>query len=500
MSDLGCHKNNNMKPLTNLLKSLKRYELVGKEDWNITEVVFDSRKIAAGADGETQLYVAQKGTQTDGHQYIPQVIAQGGRVIVCEDLPETTDPEVTYVKVPDSSYALGVVASAFYDNPSKKLKLVGITGTNGKTTTVTLLHKLFTQLGYKTGLLSTIVNKIGMEEVPSTHTTPDAVELNALLARMVEAGCAYCFMEVSSHSICQNRIAGLHFTGGIFSNITHDHLDFHKTFANYIAAKKAFFDKLPKTAFALTNVDDKNGMVMVQNSHAKISTYSLLTAATFKGIILDDCFRGLQMRINNREVFFKLCGKFNAYNLLAIYGAAVLLGAPEDEVLMQMSLLESAAGRFQLIYRNDGSTAIVDYAHTPDALQNVLSTIRETIKNDTEVITVVGCGGDRDKTKRPEMAEIACKLSTRVILTSDNPRTENPTDILNDMLVGVPMGKKKNVVVIENRREAIKTACMLLPAGGVLLVAGKGHENYQEINHVKHHFDDTEEVKTCFSS
>ncbi len=488
-----------MKPLTYLLKSLKHYDIVGSSDWTITDIAFDSRKIRAAENvGASSLYVAQRGTQTDGHRFIPQVIAQGGSVIVCEELPEEVDPQVTYVKVPDSTFALGNLASAFFDHPSRKLHLVGITGTNGKTTTVTLLHQLFTRLGHKTGLLSTIVNKIGMEEVPATHTTPDAVELNALLARMVEAGCEYCFMEVSSHAVCQNRIAGLQFAGGIFSNITHDHLDFHKTFANYIAAKKAFFDRLPKKAFALTNVDDKNGLVMVQNSKAKVSTYSLLTAADFKGLVLDDCFRGLQMRINNREVFFKLCGKFNAYNLLAIYGTAVLLGAPEEEVLTQMSLLESAAGRFQLIYRKDGSTAIVDYAHTPDALENVLSTIRETIKNDTEVITVVGCGGDRDKTKRPEMAAIACKLSTRVILTSDNPRTENPSEILNDMQVGVPANKQKNVLVIENRREAIKTACMLLAPGGVLLVAGKGHENYQEINHVKHHFDDTEEIKSHF--
>ncbi|MCQ2283548.1 MAG: UDP-N-acetylmuramoyl-L-alanyl-D-glutamate--2,6-diaminopimelate ligase [Bacteroidales bacterium] len=489
-----------MKPLDLLLKSLKHYELIGNADWKITDVVFDSRKIVAGDNAqETPMYVAQKGTQTDGHSFIPQVIEKGCRVVVCEDVPVNPSAEVTFVKVTDSTLALGNIASAFFDNPSKKLKLVGITGTNGKTTTVTLLHKLFTQMGYKTGLLSTIVNKIGLEEVPSTHTTPDAVELNGLLARMVEFGCEYCFMEVSSHSICQNRIAGLQFAGGIFSNITHDHLDFHKTFANYIAAKKAFFDHLPKTAFALTNVDDKNGMVMVQNSKAQISTYSLQTAATFKGLLLDDCFRGLQMRINDKEVFFKLCGRFNAYNLLAIYGAAVLLGQPEDEVLTQMSTLESAAGRFQLIHRKDGSAAIVDYAHTPDALQNVLETIREITNNKTEVITVVGCGGDRDRTKRPEMAEIACKFSTKVVLTSDNPRTENPTTILEEMMVGVPAAKKKNVLVVENRREAIKTACMLLQPGGVLLVAGKGHENYQEINHVKHHFDDTEEVRQFFN-
>lgn len=490
-----------MKPLTLLLKSLKRCEVTGNTDWTITDVCFDSRKIVAANDpAATTLYVAQRGTQTDGHQYIPQVIENGCHVVVCEVLPEQLLPNVTYVKVTDSTVALGNMAAAFYDNPSRKLKLVGITGTNGKTTTVTLLHRLFTNLGYKTGLLSTIVNRIGDEEVPSTHTTPDAVELNMLLDRMVQAGCQYCFMEVSSHSICQHRIAGLQFAGGLFSNITHDHLDFHKTFVNYIAAKKAFFDSLPKTAFALTNVDDKNGMVMVENCKAKINTYSLQTAATFKGRILDNCFRGLQMRINDREVFFKLCGKFNAYNLLAIYGTAILLGMPQDEVLVQMSLLESAAGRFQLIHRADGSAAIVDYAHTPDALQNVLSTIREISQQDSEVITVVGCGGDRDKTKRPEMAEIACKLSTRVILTSDNPRTEEPAAILQDMLEGVPAGKKKNVLVIENRREAIKTACMLLQPGGVLLVAGKGHENYQEINHVKHHFDDTEEVQNAFNA
>lgn len=487
-----------MQPLTILIKKLKNVEIIGQAERNVAEITFDSRKVGVFEDA-TSLYVAQRGTLTDGHKYIPQVIEKGCKVVVCESLPEEVDDTVTYIKVADSSLALGHIASAFYGNPSTKLKLVGITGTNGKTTTVTLLHKLFMQMGHKSGLLSTIVNKIGNEDVPATHTTPDAVELNALLARMVEAGCEYCFMEVSSHSVCQHRIAGLTYAGGVFSNITHDHLDFHKTFANYIAAKKGFFDALPKTAFALTNLDDKNGLVMVQNSKAAVSTYSLLTAATFKGLILDDCFRGLQMRVNNQEVFFKLCGKFNAYNLLAIYGVAVLLGLDSAEVLTQMSLLESAAGRFQLIHRKDGSAAIVDYAHTPDALENVLKTVREITSNKVEVITVVGCGGDRDKTKRPEMAEIACKLSTRVILTSDNPRTEDPSSILEDMMAGVPEAKRKSVLVIENRREAIKTAAALLPAGSVLLIAGKGHENYQEINHVKHHFDDTEEITNCFN-
>lgn len=488
-----------MKPLSILLKALKSCEVTGSTEWNVSAIAFDSRKITGAQEpGISPLYVAQRGTQTDGHKFIPQVLEKGCRLIVCEELPETLAAEVTYIKVKDSTIALGLLASAFYDCPSRELKLVGITGTNGKTTTVTLLHRLFNSLGHKAGLLSTIVNRIGEEEVPATHTTPDAVELNALLRRMVDAGCSYCFMEVSSHAVCQHRIAGLQFAGGIFSNITHDHLDFHKTFANYIAAKRAFFEGLPKSAFALTNADDKNGMVMVQSCKAKVCTYSLRTAATFKGLVLDDGFRGLQMRINNHEVFFKLCGRFNAYNLLAIYGTAVLLGMDEDEVLVRMSALESAAGRFQLMYRADGATAIVDYAHTPDALQNVLSTIREISKGGTEIITVVGCGGDRDRTKRPEMAEIACKLSTKVVLTSDNPRTEDPAVILEEMHAGVPVAKKKSVLVIENRREAIKTACMLLPPDGVLLVAGKGHENYQEINHVKHHFDDTEEIQNAF--
>ena len=392
-----------------------------------------------------------------------------------------------------------MLADAFYGHPSRKLKLVGITGTNGKTTTVTLLHRLFMNAGHPTGLISTIVNKIGNEEVPTNHTTPDAVELNRLLAKMVEEGCEYCFMEVSSHALCQHRVTGLRFAGALFSNITHDHLDFHKTFANYIAAKKSFFDKLPKSAFALTNIDDKNGRVMVQNCKATIHTYSLRTAADFRGVVMENAFTGLHLRVNGHEVYFKLCGKFNAYNLLAIYGAAVLLGMDEMEALTLMSGLDSAAGRFQMMRTDEGATAIVDYAHTPDALENVLKTIRDIVGKDAEVLTVVGCGGDRDALKRPEMAEIACKYSSKVILTSDNPRTEDPQAILDDMLKGVPAAKSKQVVVIENRREAIKTACMMLQSKGVLLVAGKGHENYQEINHVKHHFDDTEEIKNCLN-
>ncbi|MBR3559214.1 MAG: UDP-N-acetylmuramoyl-L-alanyl-D-glutamate--2,6-diaminopimelate ligase [Bacteroidales bacterium] len=488
-----------MKPLNILLKALRSYELTGDPGLDVTEILFDSRAVTEQEATATQLYVAQRGTQTDGHKYIPSAIAQGCRAVVCEELPEIIDEKVCYVKVADSSVALGLIADAFYGHPSRQLKLVGITGTNGKTTTVTLLHRLFMLAGHRAGLLSTIVNKVGDEEIPATHTTPDAVELNRLLAQMVEKGCEYCFMEVSSHALCQHRVSGLRFAGGIFSNITHDHLDFHKTFANYIAAKKSFFDKLPKTAFALTNVDDKNGKVMVQNTKATVHTYSLRTGADFKGVVMENAFSGLHMRINNREVFFRLCGRFNAYNLLAIYGAAVLLGMDEDVALTNMSLLESAAGRFQMFRSADGGTAIVDYAHTPDALENVLKTIRDIVGKEAEVITVVGCGGDRDALKRPEMAGIACKYSSKVVLTSDNPRTENPMAILDDMLKGVPTSKSRQVVVIENRREAIKTACMMLSPTGVILLAGKGHENYQEINHVKHHFDDTEEIKNCLN-
>ncbi len=488
-----------MKPLDILLKSLRTYTLTGTPELNITEILFDSRAVSAQPDGSTQLYVAQRGTQTDGHKYIASAIKQGCRAVVCEELPETLADEVCYIKVADSSVALGMLADAFYGHPSRKLKLVGITGTNGKTTTVTLLHRLFMNAGHPTGLISTIVNKIGNEEVPTNHTTPDAVELNRLLAKMVEEGCEYCFMEVSSHALCQHRVTGLRFAGALFSNITHDHLDFHKTFANYIAAKKSFFDKLPKSAFALTNIDDKNGRVMVQNCKATIHTYSLRTAADFRGVVMENAFTGLHLRVNGHEVYFKLCGKFNAYNLLAIYGAAVLLGMDEMEALTLMSGLDSAAGRFQMMRTDEGATAIVDYAHTPDALENVLKTIRDIVGKDAEVLTVVGCGGDRDALKRPEMAEIACKYSSKVILTSDNPRTEDPQAILDDMLKGVPAAKSKQVVVIENRREAIKTACMMLQPKGVLLVAGKGHENYQEINHVKHHFDDTEEIKNCLN-
>lgn len=484
-----------MKNLSFFLDLVRPVEVVGNTDVRIAGIAFDSRKIGAlrTQDG-TALYVAQRGTQTDGHLFIAQAVAAGAGVVVCEELPTEISPDVCYVRVADSSVALGWLASAFYDFPSKHLRLVGITGTNGKTTTVTLLHRLFIDLGHRAGLLSTIVNKIGDEEVPATHTTPDALELNSMLRRMVDAGCEYCFMEVSSHSVCQHRIEGLTFAGGIFSNITHDHLDFHKTFANYIQAKKGFFDMLPADAFALTNLDDKNGMVMVQNTKGRVMRYSLMSAADFKGRILNNGFEGLQMDVNGKEVFFRLSGRFNAYNLLAIYGAALLLGVPSDDALVKMSALGAAEGRFHVIRATEGGVAIVDYAHTPDALENVLSTIRGITKPDEEVLTVVGCGGNRDALKRPEMAAIACKYSSRVILTSDNPRLEDPNVILQQMEAGVPAEAKSRVLVIENRREAIKTACMLQREHGVILIAGKGHEKYQDVQGVKHHFDDSEEV------
>ncbi|MCL2167626.1 MAG: UDP-N-acetylmuramoyl-L-alanyl-D-glutamate--2,6-diaminopimelate ligase [Lentimicrobiaceae bacterium] len=479
------------KKLKNLFAKLKPIQIIGNEDITISNMQFDSRKVVE----KNTLYVAQKGTQADGHQFINQAIANGATAIVCEVIPEIIAENCTYIQVQNSAVALGELAAAFYDFPSQNITLVGITGTNGKTTTATLLQSLFMSLGYPTGLISTIVNKINHIEIPSTHTTPDALSLNQLLNDMVHAGCQFCFMEVSSHAIVQQRIAGLHFSGGIFSNITHDHLDFHKTFMNYIKAKQQFFEMLPKNAFVLTNIDDKNGKVMVQSAKAKIYTYSLRTGADFKGKITDNSFEGLTCEFNGNEVYLKLCGKFNAYNLLAIYGTALLLGMKEDEVLLAMSKLESANGRFQVIRDGKNRTFIVDYAHTPDALKNVLSTIKDITQNSAEVITVVGCGGDRDALKRPVMAEVACNFSNKVILTSDNPRTEDPNKILSDMETGVPVAYKQNVLIIENRREAIKTAFHLLPENGVLLIAGKGHETYQEINGIKHHFDDREEIE-----
>lgn len=487
-----------MNTLKQILSCLKDYQLFGIDDVAIIDIQFDSRKIEKYPEGST-MYIAQKGTQSDGHQFINSAIERGATTIVCEVLPECFDSRINWVVVKNSSIALGLIASAFYDHPSKKLKLVGITGTNGKTTTMTLLHQLFMDLGYPTGLLSTIVNKINRQTIPATHTTPDALQLNRLLRDMVACGCEFCFMEVSSHAIVQHRIEGIHFTGAVFSNITHDHLDFHQTFANYIAAKKTLFDQLPKEAFALTNIDDKNGKVMVQNCKSKIYSYSLLTGADFKGRIIDNSFEGLQVSFNNTEVYFKLCGKFNAYNLLAIYGTALLLGIREEELLPKMSKMEGATGRFQVLKNEKGTIGIVDYAHTPDALKNVLSTIREITQNSVPVITIVGCGGDRDALKRPIMAEMACQFSNKVILTSDNPRSEDPIQILKQMEEGVPVAFRRNVITIENRKEAIKTGCLMIEDGGVLLIAGKGHETYQEINGIRHHFDDFEELKNNFT-
>ena len=463
-------------------------EIINNRNIEVTQITFDSRDIREGA-----LFIAQSGVHVDGHNYIASAIEKGTSAIVCQQLPADIKADVVYIKTENSSKVLGLMASTFYGNPSKKLKLIGITGTNGKTTTVTLLHKLFRQIGYNTGLISTIVNKINEKEIPSTHTTPDAVALNRLLSEMVDNGCEYCFMEVSSHSIVQARIAGLQFYGAIFSNITHDHLDFHKTFAEYIAAKKMFFDNLPTSAFALTNIDDRNGLVMLQNTKAKKYTYSIQEIADFNVKILENTFQGLLININGKDVWTQLVGRFNAYNLLAIYATTRLCGIDEMEALTQLSNLQAAEGRFEYV-TGEGKTAIVDYAHTPDALKNVLQTINDIRLDNQKLITVVGCGGDRDSSKRPIMANIAANMSDTVILTSDNPRTEDPEKILNDMEEGLNNTLKGKTIRITNRQQAIKTACKLAQNGDIILVAGKGHEKYQDINGVKHHFDDKEEL------
>lgn len=463
-------------------------EIINNRNIEVTQITFDSRDIREGA-----LFIAQSGVHVDGHNYIASAIEKGASAIVCQQLPADIKADVVYIKTENSSKVLGLMASTFYGNPSKKLKLIGITGTNGKTTTVTLLHKLFRQIGYNTGLISTIVNKINEKEIPSTHTTPDAVALNRLLSEMVDNGCEYCFMEVSSHSIVQARIAGLQFYGAIFSNITHDHLDFHKTFAEYIAAKKMFFDNLPTSAFALTNIDDRNGLVMLQNTKAKKYTYSIQEIADFNVKILENTFQGLLININGKDVWTQLVGRFNAYNLLAIYATTRLCGIDEMEALTQLSNLQAAEGRFEYV-TGEGKTAIVDYAHTPDALKNVLQTINDIRLDNQKLITVVGCGGDRDSSKRPIMANIAANMSDTVILTSDNPRTEDPEKILNDMEEGLNNTLKGKTIRITNRQQAIKTACKLAQNGDIILVAGKGHEKYQDINGVKHHFDDKEEL------
>ncbi len=479
-----------MKTIDDLLVGVEVLQIKGNTSIEIEKICFDTREVSSSS-----LFVAQRGTKTDGHQFVGQAIEKGAIAIVVEKMPKQTLDSICYIQVKCSSLALALLAANFYDNPSQKLQLIGITGTNGKTTTVTLLYRLMIALHKKTGLLSTIENRINDKTYPATHTTADSVAINKMLAEMVKEGCQYCFMEVSSHAIVQNRIAGLHFRGAIFSNLTHDHLDYHKTFAAYRDAKKLFFDKLPSTAFALVNIDDANGDFMLQNTKAKSYRYSLQSAkADFKAKIGESNFSGLNLRIDNKEVWFKLVGKFNAYNLLAIYATAVLLGLDKEEVLTQMSNLEAAEGRFFTL-RKHGITVIVDYAHTPDALKNVLETINNIICKDEEIVTIVGCGGDRDKTKRPEMAEIACRLSNRVILTSDNPRSENPHDIIEDMLKGVSKAYEHNLLVIEDRKQAIKAAIIQAKPNSVILVAGKGHEKYQDIAGVKYHFDDVEVVK-----
>lgn len=477
--------------LKRILNKISITQTIGNLEKSVSSIEFDSRKAQAGS-----AFVAVKGTQVDGHRYIGSAISKGAEIIICETLPEDLKDGVTYIKVENSAAALGQAASNFYDNPSSKLKLVGVTGTNGKTTTVTLLHDLFTDLGYKVGLLSTVENIIAGQVIPSTHTTPDAVQINKLIADMVDAGCEFAFMEVSSHAIHQRRIDGLAFDGALFTNISHDHLDYHKTFKEYINAKKMFFDNLDKSAFALTNLDDRRGMVMLQNTKAAQYKYSLRRPADFKAKIIENALTGLQLDLDGQEFYGRLIGEFNAYNTLAVYATAVLLNQDKTEVMQSLSNLKSAEGRFDYITSLSRKLiGIVDYAHTPDALEKVLSTIHQLKAGNGQIITVVGCGGDRDKKKRPVMAKVACDYSNQVILTSDNPRTEQPEDILKDMEAGIPPYASQKVITISNRKEAIKVACKLAKNNDIILVAGKGHEKYQDINGVKHPFDDKEVLK-----
>lgn len=482
-----------MKKLKNILAGIKSLEIVGKLDIEVAGIEFDSRKV-----NKNSLFVATRGTLVDGHNYIAAAIEKGASAILCEEIPEQKVASIVYLSVKDSQESLGIIASNWFGNPSRKLKLVGVTGTNGKTTTASLLHSMFSNLGYSCGLLSTIENKIEDKVFKATHTTPDALQLNALLSEMVSAGCSHCFMEVSSHALVQKRTAGLDFDGAIFTNLSHDHLDFHKTVPEYIKAKKMFFDGLSKKAFAITNIDDKNGMVMLQNCKASKYTYSIKNLADFKGKIIENQISGLHMQIDEHDIYCRLVGQFNAYNLLAIYGTAILLGESKEEALAVLSNLQSVAGRFDYQQSAEGITAIIDYAHTPDALENVLETINQIQSEEGKIITVVGAGGDRDTSKRPEMAKIAARLSNRLILTSDNPRSENPETILKDMQAGLNDEQSKRSLSIANREEAIKTAFFLAQKGDIILIAGKGHENYQEINGVRHHFDDKEVINKLF--
>ncbi len=487
--------------LSELLKNVSPLKVVGDAEAEITGVKIDSRQVKPG-----YLFVAMKGTQVDGHQFIPKALELGARAVLCEDLPETLAEGVTYVQVASTEDAVGPVATLFHGDPTAKLKLVGVTGTNGKTTIATLLYNMFRKMGHRCGLLSTVCNYIEGEPVAATHTTPDAIELNELLERMVTAGCEYVFMECSSHAIAQRRIGGLKFAGGMFTNLTRDHLDYHKTVENYRNAKKMFFDGLPKDAFAITNADDKNGLFMVQNTKATVKTYSIRQMADFKARIIECHFEGMYLEIDGHEVGVQFIGKFNVSNLLCVYGAAVMLGKQPEDILVVMSTLKSVNGRLDPIRSPQGYTAIIDYAHTPDALENVLGAIHEVLADARhtnaaapKVITVCGAGGNRDKGKRPLMAQEAVKQSDRVIITSDNPRFEEPQDIINDMLAGLDQKQMKKVISIADRREAIRTACMMAEKGDVILIAGKGHEDYQEIKGVKHHFDDHEVVRECFN-
>lgn len=477
-----------------LIKGVKVIDYQGDMNISFEKLHFDSRRVKKG-----DVFIAVKGTQVDGHQFIEKAVQQGAVAIIVETMPTDTSGAL-FIKVKNTSSALSFAAGNLYDHPSKKLKLIGVTGTNGKTTTATLLLDLFKNLGFKTGLISTIENKINDEVIPATHTTPDAIAINDLLNEMVEAGCDYCFMEVSSHAVHQKRVEALHFAGGVFTNISHDHLDYHKTFDEYIAAKKGFFDNLPKTSFALTNVDDKRGGVMVQNSKATIITYALRKVADLKARILDNNILGLHLILDGKEFHSRLIGEFNVYNLLSVYGVARELGIEEDEILQNLSLLKSAEGRFDYVMNHEkGLTGIVDYAHTPDALQKVLETINQLKPKNAKVITVVGAGGDRDKSKRPKMAKIAAILSETLILTSDNPRSEKPSDILDDMENGLNEEQIEQTLIISDRKQAIKTAVKMARKGDIILVAGKGHEKYQEIKGEKHPFDDKEILKSAFS-
>ncbi|HET6539240.1 MAG TPA: UDP-N-acetylmuramoyl-L-alanyl-D-glutamate--2,6-diaminopimelate ligase [Chryseolinea sp.] len=479
-----------MPELKDILYKVSLTSSYGDMSVDVKGICFDSRKVRPGF-----LFIAIKGTQSDGHEYIARAIELGAIAVVCEKLPDTVTDKITFVSVKNSGQALGIIASNFFGNPSEKMKLTGVTGTNGKTTVATLLYKLFTTLGHRSGLISTVENRIVDQVIPSTHTTPDPIQLNELLRRMLEEKCTHVFMEVSSHAIDQERIAGLKFVGALFTNITHDHLDYHVTFENYIKAKKKYFDELGSDAFALVNADDKRGMVMMQNTKATKYSFGLKKMVDFKAKIITNSIEGLELELAGKTVWFKLIGDFNAYNLLAVYGAAVLLGEDSDEVLVKLSSLSGAVGRFELVLPGSKKIAIVDYAHTPDALKNVLETIAQFRSGNEQVITVVGCGGNRDRTKRPMMASIACRLSDKVVLTSDNPRDEDPIEIIKEMQTGVMPTEARKTLIIADREEAIKTACMMAKEKDIILVAGKGHETYQEIKGVKYPFDDREVVE-----